>query len=145
MIGTKKIITEYLLNQNDTDLFDIKKANKKRSLTQNAYCWVLINELGNVLRKSKEEIYLEILKDYGQSITISIDSSVDATRYFKYYEEIGEGIANGKKFKHYKVYLGSSTYDSKEMAILIDGVIQECKQQGIETLTPQQIAEMELV
>lgn len=144
MIGNKKQISNFLLNQNDTDLFEIKKIKKKRSLTQNSYCWVLINELGNVLHKSKEEIYMEMLKDYGQSIKISIDANINPKGYFKYYEEIGEGKVRNKLFKHYKVYLGSSSYDSKEMTILIDGIIQECKQQGIETLTPEQIMGLEI-
>ena len=144
MIGNRTQINNYLINQNEADLFEIKKVGKKRSLTQNSYCWVLITELGNALRKSKEEIYFEMLKDYGQSITISIDSNINPKGYFQYYEEIGQGMVKGKLFKHYKVYLGSSNYNSKEMTILIDGIIQECKQQGIETLTPEQIARMEL-
>ena len=44
-----------------------------------------------------------------------------------------------KKFTHYKIYKGSSEYDSREMAILIDGVISEAKEMGIETMTPQEL------
>lgn len=43
----------------------------------------------------------------------------------------------------YKVYRGSHTYDSKEMAQLLDGTIQEAKEQGIETKTPDEILRME--
>lgn len=120
----------------------IKKHREKRSLDQNAYCWKLINEIGNVLRKSKEEVYLQMLKDYGQSEIISILSTINPKGYFKYYEIVGNGIVNNKEFTHYKIFKGSSEFDSKEMSIFIDGVIQEAKQLGIQTLTPKQLAEL---
>ena len=72
-------------------------------------------------------------------------SIINPKGYLKYYEEIGKGKVNDKEFTHYKVYKGSSEYDSKEMSILIDGVIQEAKQLDIETLTPQQIAGMRII
>ena len=37
---------------------------------------------------------------------------------------------------------GSSTYNTREMSVLIDGVVTEAKELGIETLTPDQIKEM---
>lgn len=42
----------------------------------------------------------------------------------------------------YKVYRGSHTYDKSEMAILINGTVADCKEQGIETMTPQELAKM---
>ena len=48
-------------------------------------------------------------------------------------------ILNGKTFKHYKVYKGSSEMDSREMSILINGLVQECQNQGIETKTKAEI------
>ena len=40
------------------------------------------------------------------------------------------------------LYYGSSTYDSKQMARLIDNIIQDCKAVGIETATPAEIDAM---
>ena len=37
---------------------------------------------------------------------------------------------------------GSSRYDSAEMAHLLDGLISECKQLGIETATPEELERM---
>ncbi|HOO29244.1 MAG TPA: hypothetical protein PLU43_12330, partial [Lachnospiraceae bacterium] len=34
--------------------------------------WLLINEIANVLRASKDEIYLSMLKSYGQSSVVSV-------------------------------------------------------------------------
>lgn len=94
------------------------------------------------MRKSKEDVYFQMLKDYGQSEFVSVLSDIDVHGYFKYYEEYGNGRVQGKDFTHYKVYKGSSEYDSKEMSILIDGIIQEARNIGIETITP---AEKELM
>ena len=38
------------------------------------------------------------------------------------------------------LYFGSSTYDSKQMSDLIDRLISEAKELGIETDTPEQIS-----
>lgn len=144
MIGKKNDLITWLLTQNEETIFQIKEYKEKRSLSQNAYAWKLITEMGNVLKKSKEEIYLEMLKDYGQSEVISMLSTINPKGFFKYYEEIGTGIVNNKEFTHYKIFKGSSEYDSKEMSIFIDGVIQECTQLGIPTLTEEEIKSMKL-
>ena len=83
-----------------------------------------------------------MLKHYGQSQVVSIVSGVNITGYFKYYEVIGTSILNNKEFNHIRVFKGSSEYDTKEMSIFIDGIVQEAKQLDIETLTPNQLAEL---
>ena len=145
MIGSPIEIIQWLYNQNKDKKFEIKEKREKRSLSQNYYAWELITKIGNILRKSKEEVYLQMLKDYGQSEIVSILSSIEPKGYFKYYEKIGTGIVNNKEFTHYKIFKGSSEFDSKEMTILIDGIIQECKQLGIETLTPDEIAKLKII
>ena len=145
MIGSPIKIIQWLYNQDKDKKFEIKEKREKRSLSQNSYAWELITKIGNILRKSKEEVYLQMLKDYGQSEIVSILSSIEPKGYFKYYEKIGTGIVNNKEFTHYKIFKGSSEFDSKEMTILIDGIIQECKQLGIETLTPDEIAKLKII
>lgn len=120
----------------DKDIvYDVKidKHREKRSLNANAYLWKLVTEIGNVLNKSKEEVYLQMLIDYGQSEMVSILSEIDVKGYFKYYKLAGTSILNGKEFNHYKIYKGSSEYDTKEMSILLNGVVQEAKNLGIKT------------
>ena len=121
-------------------LYEITKAKKKRSLNANAYAWKLISEIGDVVRKSKEEVYKDMLKHYGQSNVVSVRSDIDVSRFFDYYDVAGESVLNGKKFTHYKVYTGSSEYDTREMSILIDGIVQEAKNLDIETMTPLELA-----
>lgn len=128
----------------DVEILDIevKKHRNKRSLNANNYLWVLVNELGNELNLSKDEVYLLMLKRYGQNQLVSIVSEINPKGYFKYYEIAGTTTLNNKDFTHYRVYKGSSEYDTKEMSILIDGVVSECQALGISTLTPNELAEL---
>lgn len=147
MTGTPLVLISWLTAQQPDKVFEVIEHHEKRSLSANAYAWALINKIADALRKSKEEVYLQMLKDYGQSEFVSVLSSIDVKGYFKYYEEYGKGHVEGREFTHYKVYKGSSEFDSKEMSVLIDGIIQEARQLGIETITPAEkermIQEME--
>lgn len=121
---------------------EIKQFRAHRSLNANAYAWLLIGQIADILRAGKDEIYLKLLKRYGQSELVSVLSHVPIENYVKYYEEAGESQLNGKMFTHYRVYKGSSEFDTREMSIFIDGVVSEAKELGIQTETPNQIAEM---
>ena len=118
---------------------EIKQYREKRSLNANAYAWKLIGEIADKVRASKEEVYLEMLKRYGQSEVISVLSHIPIRAYVKYFTEAGESKLNGKLFKHYKVYKGSSEFDTREMSILIDGIVSEAKELGIQTETPEML------
>ena len=144
MVGIPEELSRYLWELDKEKKYEIKEFREKRSLSQNAYAWKLITQIGDILRKSKEEVYLQMLKDYGKSEIVSILSSINPKGYFKYYEEVGTGIVNSKEFTHYKIFKGSSEFDSKEMTIFIDGIIQECNQLGIPTLTPNEIQSLRL-
>ena len=121
---------------------EIAPYRQKRSLNANAYCWKLLTEIANIVRASKDAVYLEMLKRYGQREMISVLSHIPISEYVKYCEEAGESTLNGKLFKHYYVYKGSSEYDSREMSIFIDGVVDEAKELGIQTMTPNEIARL---
>lgn len=118
--------------------YQIERKKKKRSTDANALCWKMCTEIANVLRTDKDSVYVEMLRRYGQSDIVSVVSSVDVKGYFKYYEEFGRGTVNGKDFTHYKVYKGSSEYDTREMSILLDGIIDEAKALDIEVITERE-------
>jgi hypothetical protein len=65
-------------------------------------------------------------------------SGINIQGFFKYYEEYGKGHVEGREFTHYKIYKGSSEFDAREMNILLEGIIQEAKELGIETITPEE-------
>lgn len=130
------------LNGKDLSV-EVKEYRQKRSLNANNYAWQLITKLADATRVGKDEMYFLMLKEYGQSEMISVKTGIDITPYLKYFEIAGESTLNGKSFTHYKVYKGSSEFDTKEMSIFIDGIVQECKNVGIETMTPDEILRLE--
>ena len=148
IIGNAETVIKWLFEQADRNnrdkLFEIKEKRNRRSLTQNAYSWVLIGEIADKLRLSKEEVYLRCLRDYGQSIIVSLREDIDPSGYIKYYDEIGTGEVNGKSFKHYRAYKGTSELDSREMSVFIDGVISEARNLGIPTLSSEEAKRLNL-
>lgn len=119
----------------------VKKFSESRTVKANAYLWALITEIGNVLRENKEDIYLDMLKQYGQGGAVSVELrfSDDFERTYKYFEYLGESQLKGKKFKHYRFWVGSSEYNREEFSILLDGVVREAQNLGIETKTKEEI------
>ena len=144
MIGTPEELSMYLWNLDKEKKYEIKEYKQKRSLSQNSYAWVLINELANKMRISKEEMYIQLLEDYSQCLMIPVEKGKKPNGYFKYYKYIATTNINGKEADYYKVFKGSSEFNTEEMSIFLDGIIQECKQLDIQTLTPQEIALMEI-
>ena len=119
----------------------IKEYRPKRSLNANNYSWLLSDQLADALRISKEECHFLMLKRYGQKTVVSVvkEASETLKGSVEYWESAGESELNGKTFEHIKVFKGSKNFSSKEMAIFVDGIISECKEQGIETMTPDEI------
>ena len=130
------------LKDKDKLSIEVKPYKQHRSLNANAYAWSLIGQIADIVRAGKDEVYLMLLKRYGQSELISVLSHVPIGNYVKYFEEAGASKLNGKDFTHYRVYKGSSEFDTREMSIFIDGVVSEAKDLGIQTETPNQLAEM---
>lgn len=122
--------------------FNIDKYHEKRSLNANSYAWRLITEIGNVLRTDKDDVYTDMLRRYGQSEMISVLAHIPLNGFIRYFDTAGESVLNGKTFKHYKVYKGSSEFNRREMAIFIDGIVSEAKELGIQTETPEQLAKL---
>lgn len=143
VIGTPQKLLQTLKSLNQEKVYELKEHHKRRSKSQNAYAWELIGQLADVLRVSKEEMYFEMLKSYGQSMLITLKSSIEPSVWLKYYEVID--ITSDESKIVYRWFKGSSMYDSREMSIFIDGIIQECENVGISTLTPDEIAMWKLV
>ncbi len=127
-----------------------KKYRKKRSLDANAYSWVLLDKIAKETGSTSEEVYEEMLRRYGyplydedeKPVIISLKAEIDISTLDIHLKLIGEGHVQDKLFKHYKVIRGQSTYDTKEMATFIDGIVSDAKELGIETLTPDELERM---
>lgn len=111
---------------------DIKQTREKRSLEQNAKAWALIGEIAEVLGSSKDTIYLEMLKRYGQSVTVTTKKDIPLDRVFKYYEKLKDGLSNGREFTAWRVYIGSSQYSDIEMQHFIQHIEEEAEELGID-------------
>lgn len=118
--------------------YEIVKQRKKRSNDANALCWKLCTEIANVLRTDKESIYVDMLKDYGQSDIWAASPDTRPEQHFKYFDYFGKRMINGKEVYFYTVYRGSSEYDTREMSILIDGIIEEAKALDIEVISERE-------
>ena len=138
----------------DKDKLDIeiKRWRQKRSLDANAYFHVLVSKIADELRISKSRCKNILIGRYGQPELLDngeeavIKTNVLPSRMLEqeylHCRCVGSTQENGKEIIFYKIYRGSHTYDTREMSILIDGTVQEAKDLGIETMTPDQIEEM---
>lgn len=144
MVGNKPQIICFLEGYGDEAVFEIKESRPKRSLTQNGYCWELISRIADRLRISKQEVYVNMLYEYGQSVLIAVSPQVDMDLFFKYYKYTGTSEIDGETLNNFLVYKGISEYDVKEMGIFIDGLCRECYSLKIPTLSRTEISKMAL-
>lgn len=129
----------------DEEILDIKavKHRKKRSLDANALLWHCLGEMAAELGVDKWGVYLAMLKRYGKYTYICVKPHVvDAVRQqWRETEVVGEVDINGQKAVQMLCYFGSSTYDTKEFSVLLDGVVSEMKEMGLEPPLPQDLKE----
>lgn len=124
-------------HDDENDLI-IEKRKKKRSLNANAYFHVMVNEIARAVGISDEECKIKENLKYGTIArnkdgtitTAKVPKGTDIEQFYKYakcYQE-KEG------YDYYLFYKETHTLNTSEMAKLIDGVVSDCKELGIETL-----------
>lgn len=121
-----------------------KKFRNKRSLDANGYMWVLLQKMAEVLKTDKWTLYLKMLKQYGQFTYIVVKPGVvdHMKSQWRECEVVGDIEVNGVKAVQMLCYFGSSTYNTKEMSVLIDNIVQEAQELGISTISPTELKEM---
>lgn len=132
----------------DTLTVRLSKYHEKRSCNANAYFWTLCGELADVLNKSKNEIYQEYIRNFGIYKTVEVDEKAVDTiiHVWSQYgtgwiaEKLDKGNRDG--FMLVNLYYGSSCYNTRQMSRLIDNIVIDCKEQGIETLKPDELDEI---
>lgn len=127
---------------------EIKQARVHRSLDANAYAWVLIDKIAEKTGLRKVEVYRQAIKEIG-GVTDTVcvmDKAVDRLR--EGWAKNGLGwqtdvmLSKVEGCTNVILYYGSSVYDSKQMAQLIDSLIQEAEALGIPTLPDSQAKKM---
>lgn len=119
-----------------------KKYRAKRSLDSNAYAWHLMQRLAEKCNTTKNEIYIRCLQRYSRSFTHMIVHPEVIPKLEEQYRvvvDLGDVLVNGKLGRQVQVYFGSSTFNTKEMSVFLDGIISECKDLGISTLPQSDI------
>lgn len=122
----------------DCDLsVELKKYHNRRSNNANGLLWECLGRVADTLGGDKWDYYLQTLAKYGQYTMVEMPAdAVDRFReIYRECEIIGEH--NGQK--QVLCFYGSSTYNTKEFARLLDGVIDDMRQAGIETPTSEEM------
>lgn len=156
---TKKAKVTLLLNEreclnsiqklkDDKLSIEIKKQRKQRSLDANSYCWLLCDEIAKVLSSegsttTKEQIYKDAILQIGRFEPIIV-TEVAYDNFKRIWENQGLGfliqeVSRKDKCVRINCYYGSSTYDTKEMTLLNNLIVDLAKSLGIETKSQQEI------
>ena len=147
-----KILSEFIYEDKKILTIELKKGEeievkrKKRSRNANSYFWTLLQQLC-------EELNLDVIQEYKNRVkalgifrqweidTKNVPTFVQTWEdkgiawFCEIVEEIGEKtIINS--------YYGSSSYNSKQMSVLIDNLVQDCVAVGIQTMSDEEIKEL---
>ena len=121
----------------------VKEHREKRSLDANAYFHVLLSKIAEKTNVGLEEVKKRIVEDYGTVAFVArIPATADLETIYKYSKLIGESKGTKTPCNDWYIFKPTHELNTKEMARLIEGVIQEAKQLNIETKTPKELAEM---
>jgi hypothetical protein len=130
----------------------VKRYRKLKSREANSYAWALMEKIAEATGQDKDSVYEEMLRRYGTGETYTDEDGHECKVLFslregipprlvaRHYAVYGEGWIDGKRFVHYRAIKGESEYNTEEMSAFLDGIVSECKDLGIETATPEQLA-----
>ena len=148
MVGTANKLITYLIEQTKDKEFELKEYTEKRSLNANAYCWVLCDKIAKELSKdgtatTKEIVYKDAITQIG-----SFEPMIIEEKAFENFERIwsrqGLGfivqeVSRKDKCIRVNCYYGSSTYNTKEMSLLINLLVELAESLNIETKSENEI------
>lgn len=153
-LAVKADFTEQFDELKDFDVdIEIKKHRKMRSNEANKYCWVLCEKIAQRLsdegvKHTKLDVYRDAIKEVGVWKDVELDPDAAETLSVAW-EALGSGwlteqtdYSQDGESVIVRFYYGSSRYNTKQMSRLIDNLVQDCQELGIETDTPEQIAKI---
>ena len=119
-----------------------KPYRQKRSLTSNGYAWHLMQEIAEKTGVPKDEVYKECLQKYSRAFAHMIVHPEVIPRLAEDYRvvvDLGDVLVNGKVGHQVQIYFGSSSFDTKEMSVFLDGMISECRDLKIDVIPQSDI------
>lgn len=154
----EKKVLRHLNEMKDEGTIQItaEPVKKTRSLSANAYYWALAGRLAAKLGISTSRMHNLLLRRYGATETIdgeelicfipdtekAEEAALEADTYHIKPTSATKLFKDGALRRMYKILKGSHEYDTKEMSVLINGVVDECNHVGIPTATPEEVREM---
>ena len=156
---TKKPKITILLNSNEINQVEelkglklnveLKRWIKKRTLDCNAYMWVLIQKIAEKISTedaivTKEDIYKDAIKNVGAYSIVPIKSEA-VEEWIRIWQSNGIGWVCETQpskldgFTNVMCYHGSSVYNQKEMNRLVNVIVEECRNLGIETKPDEEL------
>lgn len=122
----------------------IKQYRQRRSLNANSYCFILCDKIANKIGNTKEFVYKKAIRQVGQFEILPIRDDA-LSRWKEAWESKGLGwqseIMRDSKIEGYTNtinYFGSSVYDTKQMSLLLEEIVYQAKELGIETMTEEE-------
>lgn len=117
--------------------FLLRRKKKKKSLSANAYMWVLCDEIARILQSTKDEVYKQAVANVGVFFPLSCESAAFA-RARAVWESQGAGFfcnITREQAGHteFNAYVGSSQYTQEELSRLIEELVAEAENLGIDT------------
>ena len=117
--------------------FIFRKKKKTKSVSANAYMWVLCDEVARILQSTKDEVYRQAVANVGVFFPLSCESAAFA-RTRAVWESQGAGFfCNVTREQagrtEFNAYVGSSKYTQEELSRLIEELVAEAENLGIDT------------
>lgn len=144
MVGNTEQIIQYLLKQDKNKMHKIEDYREKRSNKANAYFWELLGQLCFEMNLDTIEEYKKRVKELGifrhweiEKENIETFKKMWTDKGIAWFIDIVDILEDDKI--SINAYYGSSSYNTKQMSKLIDGVVQDCQAIGIETKTEEEI------
>lgn len=148
------IKTDFLCMLPVGTVIDFDKHHEKRSKDANSYFHVLVGKLADALHESKHYIKNKIVAEYGQpyiydgkiatyttTIPPEVIHNLSQTDFHLWHTNTNQ--LDGETWYSYRVYQKTSEMNSKDFSIMLDGLIWECQQLDIETMTPDELQRLE--
>jgi hypothetical protein len=133
---------ETLFKKPSKNGYELKVVSEKRSLNANNYCWVLCDQIAQVIHSTKEDVYRLAITEVGRFIEMSFTSQKDMDDFVRWWQEKGIGwivemVDTELMIVH--AYIGSSRYTTQEMNVLIDNIVESARELGISTKSDEEI------
>lgn len=139
-IDADKRIFDQLDKLDGVVIVELRKYREKRSKSANNYFWDLVSQISVRLGSDRDSVYKWLLRDAGVMVSLLVveDAIETLEKTFRVVDVIG---IQGDMIE-VNCYYGSSTYDTKEMAHLLDVTIEEAKRLGCDVWSEDEVRKL---